>query len=145
MKYKRTSNIQRHPTHLLREIQISPTVASHYQLGRNANLKTPFAGETIWEEVPLHRGQFSNGYQNSICNYALTKQFHFWKCSLDIGLHMLRATDLKAKQSHLFFKKKKNVWPNKLERHEKTRRLSHLPARFIVHHSPCSRPLEVVV
>ena len=80
--------------------------ASQDQLGRNASLKTPFAGEIMREEVPLHRRQFSNSCQNSKRVYPLTEQFHFWKCSLDMGLHVLRATDLKAKQSYMFKKKK---------------------------------------
>lgn len=119
-------------------------MASQYQLGRSANLKTPFAGEAMWGEVSLPRRQFSNGCQNSKRVYPLTEQFHFWKRSLDIGLHVLKAIDLKAKQSHMY-KKKKNVWPNKEERQAKTQRLSHLPARFAVHHSPCSGPPGVVV
>ena len=50
----------------------------------------------MWEEVSLPRRQFSKGCQNSKRLYPLTEQFHFWKCSLDIGLHVLRAIDLKA-------------------------------------------------
>lgn len=68
----------------------------------------------MWEEVSLPRRQFSKGCQNSKRLYPLTEQFHFWKCSLDIGLHVLRAIDLKAKQNHMF--KKKNVWPKKVGR-----------------------------
>lgn len=72
MKYKGTSDIERYPIHSLREIQISPTVSSHYQLGRNTYLTIPFAGETMWEEVPPHGRQFDDGYQNSKCIYPLT-------------------------------------------------------------------------
>ena len=61
----------------------------------------------MWEEVSLPRRQFSKGCQNSKRLYPLTEQFHFWKCSLDVGLHVLRAIDLKAKQNHMFKKKKR--------------------------------------
>lgn len=60
----------------------------------------------MWGEVSLPRRQFSNGCQNSKRVYPLTEQFHFWKRSLDIGLHVLKAIDLKAKQSHMYKKKK---------------------------------------
>ena len=94
--------------------------ASQDQLGRNASLKTPFAGEIMREEVPLHRRQFSNSCQNSKRVYPLTEQFHFWKCSLDMGLHVLRAPDLKAKQSYML-KKKKMYGPTKQKDTQKPR------------------------
>lgn len=96
-------------------------MASQYQLGRSANLKTPFAGEAMWGEVSLPRRQFSNGCQNSKRIYPLTEQFHFWKRSLDIGLHVLKAIDLKAKQSHMYKKKKKKkVWPISKKKNKST-------------------------